>query len=407
MYYNTPLSYPIAAAPQYLYTTVQAPSTYPFYPNHPWPYLNHRWPVGALPYTHHPWTAVPQTYNHNWAAVPPNHQVVTRAPEVIYSTPRAVVPSYTTTYPQPQAQTRTRGLLVDTYKAPTWTSNRTHAPSQNPISHSVSPSTSTSVFAPRRAVPVYDTEYIRSLNWPSLGPHRPLAPPRRRGVPPQVPVPVPVSAKGPTGRSLRIAFNLTRRIERKEGVPLSFLLQEDVRTLKRLVARPYERVLSHDRSECGPCTITLRFWVSLTLQYTVVVGARALTWRLRVVADAPVPRAGVQGSRCRLQRPWPRYDASRSRAACRRRVQVVLQGRCVRADTCEWLFVAHSGDLLARVSSTYWAQAGSKSALKTTVLEPRTVSMGHLWLVSLRETEREGVYDVGIQNHGPRASCVW
>ena len=275
MYYNTPLVYPIAA-PNHLYTTtVQAPSTYPFYPNHPWPYLNHRWTVGALPYTHHPWTAVPQTYNHHWAAVPPNHQVVTqaraRAPEVIYSTPRAVVPSYTTTYPQP------RGLLVDTYKAPTLNrnSNRTHAPSQNHTPYSVSPSTSTStststsVFAPRCTVPVYDTQYIRSLNWPSLGPHRPLAPPRRRGAPPQVSVPAPVSgpAQGLGGRSLRIAFDLRRRIARKEGVPLSFLLQEDVRTLKRLVARPYERVLPHDRSECGPATITLRFWVSLKLTY--------------------------------------------------------------------------------------------------------------------------------------------
>ena len=79
----------------------------------------------------------------------------------------------------------------------------------------------------------------------------------------------------------------------------------------------------------------------------------------------------------------------------------------MRAVVGEWLSIAHDGDLLARVPSTDWMQAGSKSALKTTVLEQRTVSMGHLWLVSLRETEREGVYDVGVQNHGPKTSPVW
>ena len=82
--------------------------------------------------------------------------------------------------------------------------------------------------------------------------------------------------------------------------------------------------------------------------------------------------------------------------------------RAVVGELLSWA-IAYSDRLLAGVPSTYvyWAQTDYKNALKTTVLEPRTVSMGYLWLVSLRETEREGVYDVGIQNHGPRASPVW
>ncbi|KAM5535770.1 hypothetical protein V8D89_010584 [Ganoderma adspersum] len=329
-------------------STPHAPGTYPFYPYHP--YLNHRWAVGALPYSHHQWTAVPQTYNHHSAAAPPNHQVVTQAsaPEVIYSTPRPAAQSYTTTYPQP------RGVLVDTYKAsaqnPNW--NRTYAPSQN---HTHTPY-STTVFSPSRPVPVYDTEYIRSLNWATLGPHSPLAPARRRGSPPQAPV------QGPARRSRRIAFDLTRRILRKEGVPLSFLLQEDVRTLKRLVARPYNRVLPRSGSggDCGGAwTITLRFW-------------------------SPIHPYPVQEYKVAID-PSGHYMTRLALA----------------------LHVAKAYRLYFKAAACAPVPTRSKSALKTTVLEPRTVSMGHLWLVSLRETEREGVYDVGVQNHGPRASCVW
>ena len=164
-----------------------------------------------------------------------------------------------------------------------------------------STSTSTSVFAPRRTVPAYDTQYIRSLNWPSLGPHTPLAPPRGRGVPPQVPVPAPALVPAPAGRSARIAFGLRRRIERKEGVPLSFLLQEDVGTLKRLVVRPYERVLPRSSSECGARAITLRFWVSLKLTYpTRWLGRERLPGACRAcgIYSRPCIRTLCRSTRC-------------------------------------------------------------------------------------------------------------
>ncbi|KAM5533703.1 hypothetical protein V8D89_012672 [Ganoderma adspersum] len=253
------------------------------------------------------------------------------------------------TYPQP------RGLLVDAYKAPTWNPNwnRTHAPSQNHTRtlHS------TSVFSPSRAVPVYDTEYIRSLNWPTLGPHSPLKPVNRRGLPQE-------TVQGPARRGLRIAFDLTRRIPRKEGVPLSFLLQEDIRTLKRLVARPYDQVLPRSGSgsgnDCGGAwTITLRFW-------------------------SPIHPYPVQEYKVAID-PSGHYMTRLALA----------------------LHVAKAYRLYFKAAACAPLSTVSKTALKTTAIGPSAVSMGHLWLVSLRETEREGVYDVGVQNHGPRASCVW
>ncbi len=52
----------------------------------------------------------------------------------------------------------------------------------------------------------------------------------------------------------------------------------------------------------------------------------------------------------------------------------------------------------------------SKNRMNTAVVgRPRAMSLGYVWLVSLRGTEREDVFDVGVQIYGPRASplCTW
>nr|VWO96039.1 ULP_PROTEASE domain-containing protein [Ganoderma boninense] len=401
MYYNAPIDYAVAAS-HYLYTTAQASQagmySYPVYPNHP--YLNHRWSVVPQQYNHH-WQTAPQLPNYRWPVVQQQHRhravpqmpvlVPVTAPEVIYSTPRPAAP-YTSRVPYPQP----RGLLVDTYKAPTLNKDLDHAPrpSANPVlysSSSVPPPP-----PPSRPVTVYDTRYIRSLNWPTLGPQKalPIASVAcvRGGTAPK-----PQSPGEET--TLRIAFDLKRRILRKEGIPLSFLMQEEPSTLKRVVDRPYEEVLP--ASDGDARTITFRFWVS----------APWAGWWLRR-GRLPIWQSPIH--------PYPLQEYKVTidlEGGCMTRLALAMHVKEVyelffKAAACAPLSVSRhrvSDDevLTGCAFPARTAQSDAKGALKATIIRPRAVSMGHLWLVSLRGTEREGVYDVCVQNHGPRASSLW
>lgn len=261
VYYSTPI-----------YTT---PSHYA-----PPPYYTAA-PTGAATYyvPNHHWAGGPQHHSHRWTAGPePNHQVVTEAlaPEVLYSTPRPPAPRYSAA-----AHPHRRGLLVDTdmSKPPTW--NWNHAPSENHVLYSTS--------VPR---PVYDTKYIPSLNWPSLGPHKPLALQRQAQHQAQPGIP----AQDPR-RKLRIAFNLKTQIERKEGIPLSFLLHETATTLKRRIEKPYQTVLPHNAGG-RTASITLRFWVSALRQHCHYYHL----WRFGDGESACLPR-NVVGSRRSIRTP--------------------------------------------------------------------------------------------------------
>ncbi|PIL33315.1 hypothetical protein GSI_04766 [Ganoderma sinense ZZ0214-1] len=262
------------------------------YPTYPYAfYPNH-------PYLNHRWSVGPQQYNHHpWNAGPQAHPYHwTAAPQHH--------PQYQTV---PQVSVRAPEVIYSTS---------------------------------RPAAPSY------SLNWPTLGPQNALA--LRPGAPTK-------QERACQKPGLRIAFDLKRRIPRKEGIPLSFLMQEDVSTLNRVIDRPHEEVLPTGDVQ----TITLRFW-------------------------SPIHPYPVQEYKVAVD---PECDSM---------TRLVLAKHVEKAYRLYFKAIACAP--LSR---------DSKGALKPRSIGPRAVSVGHLWLVSLRGTEREGVYDVGVQNHGPRASSLW
>ncbi|KAI1787724.1 hypothetical protein LXA43DRAFT_1028102 [Ganoderma leucocontextum] len=223
---------------------------------------------------------------HRWSAGIQHPQAVAQAqaPVVVYATSRppaqTYAPSYTSgppvqTYQPPYPQRR--GLLVGTSNPPTWN----NVPSQNHILYSTST-------VPRPGV-AYNTKYIPSLNWPNLGPHAP------QGLQPGVP-----TTQG-ARRRVRIAFHLRKRIPRKEGVPLSFLLHEDVSALKSLLEKPYEHVLPHgDGNWKTASSIALRFWVS----YAASICGDVFKARKRESAYLPLDRdTRAPGSRPSIRTP--------------------------------------------------------------------------------------------------------
>ena len=61
-----------------------------------------------------------------------------------------------------------------------------------------------------------------------------------------------------------LQFNLAKRIEHKEGVPISFLLNETLSTLAKIIENPYKQIPVHS-SKGGTSYITLRIRVSTSI----------------------------------------------------------------------------------------------------------------------------------------------